>query len=282
MAGLLLHSFFTFHLYHLSIQIILGYYLGRSSKYFLIDAPQASIKTKTKEQNQKYSTFYYSFAGIIILLISCFGLSLFFLHKAENEINEQAKLDYFWKASLFFPALERYDSYSAFMLSKQLKKASSDDSFSQQLNQKAADIALSEINTAINKTPFNTRNYITKAEILRSTHQPVSTIYQQYEKALKNEPTALSIRYDYSRLLFEHHQEEKALNILWDAWGRLNSTYYKTGLEYLRYQLDMNNHYGNKLKSKLIEYEIQRLRNLNNNRKAGFLFSIKLISCSNE
>ncbi len=269
--GLLMHTFFTFHLYHFTLQIIFGYYLGRSSRY--LESDQTIVHKKfTQEDDHKYRLFYRGFASLVAFLIICFGLSLNFLNNAELETNKEKKMDYLWKAGLFFPSLERYDSYSSFMLSKHLQKLESNHESSQQRDQMAA-LALAEVNTAIDKMPYNIRNYITKASILKTLHKDIATVSEQYEIALKKQPVVLSIRYQYAHYLVTHQQYKKALSVLWAGWGRLNVERYQVGISFLAYHLKINNQYGNKNDSLLIEREIQHLTKLDGIKKGGvFVF----------
>lgn len=265
--GLLMHTFFTFHLYHFTLQIIFGYYLGRSSRYLQNDH-NVVHKKFTPEDDHKYRLFYRGFASLVVLLIICFGLSLNFLNNAELETNKEKKMDYLWKAGLFFPSLEHYDSYSSFMLSKHLQKLELNHESSQQRDQMAA-LALAEVNTAIDKMPYNVRNYITKASILKTLHKDIASVSEQYEHALRNTPANLGVRYQYTHHLIEQKQDKKALSVLWAAWNRITVERYQTGIRYLTYQLEINQHYGNKNDNRLIENEIQRLKKINKTQEGG-------------
>ena len=264
--GLLLHTFFTFHLYHLSMQIIFGYYLGRSAR--LINEPDNITHSIQQDGKQKYQWLYRGFTSLVILLVICFGLAFYFLNIANQEQNKQIKLDYYWKAGLFFPALERYHSLSASLISEHLKKTDTKQNSSQQREQMTA-LALREINAAIDKMPFNKRNYLTKVSILQSQNKGIPVISEQYEKALTVAPAALSTRYQYAKYLIDRNLQTKALSILWAAWNRLNVERYQTGIAFLTYQLEINNQYGDKKDNLIIEQEIQRLTKLKKLKKGG-------------
>ncbi len=261
--GLLIHTFLTFNLYHFSTQILFTYYLGRSSRHFF---NTNDISTQTIEPNPKYSLYYSSFTTLVILLITSFGLTIFFLQQANHSTNEQEKLDYFWKASLFFPAIDRYNSYNASLLTTHIQNTQNQ---SQQEQQKIIDHALSEVNRAINKMPFNTKNYMTKASLLKQANQNPSVIIEQYEKALTKTPSALDIRYKYTHYLIEQKQYKKALSILWSAWNRITVDRYQIGIQYLTYQLEINQLYGKKQDNQMIENEIQRLKIINKTKEGG-------------
>jgi len=262
--GLLVHTFFTFHLYHISMQIIFGYYLGRSARYFQVD--QGAVTQEIIPDNQQtFNWLYRSLSAVVIFLTMTFGLSFYYLDKAGKAQNEQEQLDYFWHAGLFFPALERYDSLSAFLMSKQINSGG----FDLALRQDVANFSLAQVDAAINKMPFNTRNYITKANILQATQGDMSTISEQYEKALHNEPYLLSVRYEYAQYLVAKQQGSKALKVLWGAWERLNMGYYQQTIEFLTYQLEINKQYGEQQGSEIIEREIQRFTQLKEKQEGG-------------
>ncbi len=266
--GVLMHTFFTFHLYHLSMQIILGYYLGRSARYFQLD--QGAVTQEiTPDNQQTFNWLYRSFSAAVIFLMMTFGLSFYYLDQADKTQNEQEQLDYFWHAGLFFPALERYDSLSAFLMSKEVS------TFEGKLRQTIADFSLAQVDTAINKNPFNTRNYITKANILQAMQGDISAVSEQYENALKNEPFALSVRYEYAQYLEANQQGAKALNVLWGQWGRLNMSFYQDAIAFLTYQLKLNKQYGMQKDGVIVEREIQRFIQLREKRDRGRYVLVK-------
>lgn len=266
--GLLAHTFFTFHLYHVSIEILMGYYLGRSAK--------TTVSSVTNPQNFPHYPTLHKALSILVCLISLgFGLSLYFLNRADQAQNQQQKLDYFWKASLFFPALERYESYSAHVLTDHIVNSKTGGQLNHQQSQMAS-LALSEVNHAIQSMPFNTRNYMTKAKLLKILNQPSHLIIDQYQNALNNEPSSLGVRFEFSKFLIANQQPKQALDILWAAWNRLNVERYQTGIIYLSYHLQVNNQYGNRHNSHLIEQEIKRLKILQRIKEGGeFVFAKK-------
>ena len=251
-VAMLVHTFFTFNLYQLSIQIIWGYYLGRASRHLFFD--QHTSKPLIKQKTYKF--IYRSFATIVILLITCFGFSFYFLDKAELIQNQKKKLDLYWKAVIFFPLIDHYETLSASLLTNRINK------LPPQQREKLKIIALSEVNIAITKMPFNTINYLTKANILKTMQKDKTIIYDQYEKALKLNPTLIKVRYQYANYLIENKKHEKALSILWNAWDRVNAAYYETGVQFLKYHLEVNNHYGDKQNSLMIKHEIERIAKL--------------------
>jgi len=260
--GVLVHTFFTFHLYHLSMQIILGYYLGRSARYFQLD--QGTVAQEVTADNQQtFNWLYRGLSAVMIFLIITFGLSFYYLDKAEKTQNEQEQLDYFWHAGLLFPALERYDSLSAFLLSKEI------NGFEGKLRKTIADFSLAQVDLAINKNPFNTRNYIAKANIIKAMQGSVGEVSAQYEKALQIEPSALSVRYDYARYLVTQQQGVKALKLLWGLWDRLTMGFYQDAIAFLTYQLKLNKQYGVQNDNSIIEREIQRFIQLKEKREGG-------------
>jgi len=268
--GVLMHTFFTFHLYHLSMQIIFGYYLGRSARYFQLD--QGAVTQEiTLDNQQAFNWLYRSFSAVVIFLVITFGLSFYYLDQAGKTQNEQEKLDYFWHAGLFFPALERYDSLSAFLLSKQITSGG----FDVALRQNIAKFSLAQVDLAINKMPFNTRNYVAKASILQAMKTDISVVSEQYENALKNEPFALSVRYDYAQYLVAKQQEAKGLKVLWGVWDRLNVGFYRDIIAFLTYQLKLNKQYGSKEDDGIIEREIKRFTQLKEKQEGGKYVLVK-------
>ncbi len=272
--GLLTHSFFTFNLYQLTMQILWGYYLGRSARHYQMEQKPSLLLIK-KEFNQKLIWLHRGVVSVVIVLISCFGLSFYFLQQAEQSKKPQTKLDYYWKASLFFPALEYYDSLSASLLSKKINQIQTNNDPLQQRQQIAA-LALNEVDSAISKVPFNPRNYLTKASILKSMQQDISKINNQYDKSLLIAPAQLSVRYSYAHYLIEQQNYKQALAILWGAWDRINKDYYKKGIQYLTYQLEVSKQYGNSKDNQVIEREIQHLTKLKETNLGGsYVFNTK-------
>jgi len=200
---------------------------------------------------------------VVIFLSITFGLCFYYLDKADNTQDEQEKLDYFWRASLFFPALERYDSFSAFLMSKKLPNMSGAS------RKVAADYALLQLETAIAKMPFNTRNYVVKASILQATQADINAVSAQYEKALHNKPVALRVRYRYAQYLAANGQATKALKVLWGHWGRVGMGFYRDALAFLNYQLALSKQLGTEKETTLIAQEIQRFEQLQTKNKGG-------------
>jgi len=271
--GVLMHTFFTFHLYHLSMQIILGYYFGRSARYFQLD--QGAVTQEiTPDNQQTFNWLYRSLSAVVIFLTMTFGLSFYYLDKADKTQNEQEKLGYFWHAGLFFPVLERYDSLSAFLLSKQIISGG----FDVGLRQTISRFSLERVDTAMNKNPFNIRNYIVKSSILQSNQGDINLVSEQYEKALHNDPSALNVRYEYAHYLVANQEEVKALNVLWGLWDRWNMGFHQDTLAFLTYQLKLNDKYGIQKDNSIIEREIQRFIQL---KEAGAGGSYVLVRKSN-
>ncbi len=251
--ALLVHSFFTFHLYQLAMQIIFGYYLGRSARYYQLDQ-EVDSQEVVEYSSPVFNWLYRGLVVVVALFTLCFGWSFYSLEQAKNSVDEAQKLNYYLWASLFFPALEHHDVLSAFIISKHLR---SELDVAQR--QKLVELALTHINMAIDKVPLNASNYATKANILRSTQADVKVVSEEYKQALKYQPNFLSVRYEYAQYLVVQQQTTQAIALLWGAWGKVTVGYYQAALDFLNYQLEINNKYGNQQESVFIEQEIQRL-----------------------
>lgn len=271
-TGLLIHTFFTFHIYQLTMQIIFGYYLGQASRHLFAEYKISGNPVKL-EINQKFTWLYRGFCMLIILTISLYGLSFYYLERAKQTQNQLESLDYFSTAGLFFPALGHYESVSAKLLLTKLKELPVRDSTLVRREQ-IANIALSEVNRAIVKRPLSAVNYLIKAEIIRAMHGAAPIVIEQYEQALKINPFLLVVRRDYANYLVENHQYQKAQSVLWEAWGRVYIEEYQKGLDFLSTQLKIDNKYANSEDSLIIERGIGRLRKLMKAKKGGkFVFS---------
>ncbi|TXL19576.1 hypothetical protein BMR06_09225 [Methylococcaceae bacterium HT5] len=209
--GLLLHTFFTFHLYQLTMQIMFAYYLGRSTRHFYLAQSIAIYKKNLQQENKLYFSLYRGFVTILVLLMLCGGLSLYYLQQAEKSQNKRQQLNYYWLAGLFFPPLEHYDALSALVLSKKLL----DMPIGSSQHEEMAGLALKKINAAIDKVPLNARNYATKAGILQTMRADSTSVVEEYEHALTNTPFDFGIRYDYAHFLVATQQTSKALTVLW-------------------------------------------------------------------
>ena len=254
--SLLVHSFFTFHLYQLAMQLIFGYYLGRSARYYQLG--QGVVSQESVEYNSfVFNWLYRGLLTMVVLFTLCFGWSFYSLEQSKNSVDEVQKLNYYLQASLFFPALEHHDVLSAFIISKHLNTE-----LDAVQRQKLVELALNHINMAIDKVPLNASNYAMKANILRFTQADIKVVSEQYEQALKYQPNFLSARHEYVNYLVAQKQTTQAIRLLWDAWGKVTVGYYQAALDFLYYQLALNNKYGNQQESVFIELEIQRLTQL--------------------
>jgi len=261
--GLLVHSFFTFHLYQLAMQLIFGYYLGRSARYYQLG--QGVVSQESVEYNSfVFNWLYRGLLTMVVLFTLCFGWSFYSLEQSKSSVDEVQKLNYYLRASLFFPALEHHDVLSAFIISKHL---STELDIAQR--QKMVELALTHINMAIDKVPLNASNYVTKANILRSTQVGVKVVSEQYEQALKYQSNFLPARYEYAQYLVAQQQTTQAIALLWGAWGKVTVGYYQAALDFLNYQLEINNKYGDQQESVFIELEIQRLTQLKEMANGG-------------
>lgn len=263
--GMLVHTFFTFHLYQLSMQIIFGYYLGQAAKCVQIDdANQAN--SCAVQTNKKYLWFYSMTCFVSILFIFMFGYTTYHIAKAEKSRYNQ--LGHYKKASLFFTSFGNYDATKAYTLKLQLQNIPVDET-TQQQRKRIANSALKAVNIAIKKNPLLKWNYITKAEILSSTPRNYLLASEQYAKALKIDPYLLELRYNYALLLDQNGQHTQAMELLWNGWGLAYKGPYKTALDYLLVQLKMNKKYGSLEDSIIIDRQGFRIQQLMKNKERG-------------
>ncbi|NYT47417.1 MAG: O-antigen ligase family protein, partial [Candidatus Methanofishera endochildressiae] len=164
-VGILVHTFFTFHLYQLTIQIIWGYYLGRAARNITVSA-DAAVEPVPQKLAGKAIWFYRGFCTVVIILVVTFGLSFYFTYKAANTKDQQQALEYHRISGIFFPMVERYEVFSAQDLYLELQQLNPDKDKLER--QKIANLALNRIAVAIQKMPANAEVYHTKAEMGKS------------------------------------------------------------------------------------------------------------------
>lgn len=268
--GMLIHTFFTFHLYQLTMQIIFGYYLGQVSQFLYLEQGQP-IKITPPLISKKFIWIYRIFCTLVIFHTSIFGLSYYYIEESQHSKNKQEILDNYSKLNILYSSLDRYDAVSASYLLENLTLLPMTIETAQK-RQQISLMALNAINTAIDKMPLNPDNYIIKAEILKMIQGDLLEISEQYEKALKLDPSLIKARDAYAHYLAGKQEFKKALTILWDAWERVYVDSYHNGLVFLRYQLELNNQYANSKDSLIIEREIQRLTSLKKNTVTGKYF----------
>ncbi len=232
-VGILVHTFFTFHLYQLTIQIIWGYYLGRAARNMTL-ALVTPEKSAPQNLTGKATWLYREFNTIVILLIISFGVSFYYTDKAANTENQQQALEYHRISGIFFPLVERYEFFSAQDMAAELGNPEYKQSAFKR--QEIAKLALSRSDIAINKMPANAEIYHTKAEIIQAMQGNVSKISELYEKSLQLDPYQFKVRDEYARFLTINKQYKKALSVLWGAWGLLNNAFYQNGIMFLSFQ----------------------------------------------
>ena len=263
-VAMLAHTFFTFNLYHLTMQIIFGFYLGRAAKLVSIsDNPlQPALSEALKKQ---FTGYYQAFRVVLISALLMFGLSFYFLGKAEQTEEPAKKLDYYWKAGMLFPALEFYQSLSAQQSLKHLQ----DPSLGPDIHKIFEKMALEDSDIAINRAQIKPINYVTKANILKATGGDVAETCKLYEKALQLNPYLLHVRDEYAHYLIDQEKPDKALSVLWGAWDHLNTDFYQNGILFLQSHLAVNQQYGKAEESVYIEQEIARLSALKVENEGG-------------
>ncbi|MBT5966096.1 MAG: O-antigen ligase family protein [Gammaproteobacteria bacterium] len=265
-VGIMVHTFFTFHLYQLTIQILWGYFLGRSARNIAMtsEAPEKPIPQKL---TGKTIWLYRVLNTLVIMLIVTFGLSFYYTFRAANTENQQQALEYDRLSGLFFPLVERYEFFSAQNISTLLQQ---DKRKTETLKRRqVANLALSRIDTAVSKMSANAEIYHTKAEIIQEMQGSISTVSKFYEKSLLLDPYQLMVRDEYARYLIINKQYKKALSVLWGAWGLLNNEFYQNGVMFLNFQLRLNKVYGKPEDNLIILNEIQRLSKLRKNRASA-------------
>ncbi|OQK17328.1 hypothetical protein AU255_05450 [Methyloprofundus sedimenti] len=265
--GMLIHTFFTFHLYHLSMQIIFGYYLGQASKCLQVEQG-IWVNNSALKANKNFLWLYRTLCFGLILVVIISGFSAYHQVKGQKANTYPEKIDHYLKASLFFTASDRYEALSARYTAIQLKNMPVNAENSGQRQQVAA-YALNAVNRAIEKTPLDAQNYITKIDILLSMHAEYSEIRAQYVKLLTINPYLIDVRYHYAQLLDVNGQHQQALAMMWEGWGRINKGTYQKALDYLLFQLELNNKYGKPEDSLIIEQLIPQMEQLMKDKKSG-------------
>jgi hypothetical protein len=81
-----------------------------------------------------------------------------------------------------------------------------------------------------------------------------------FRKALKINPYLIDVRYHYAKFLEENGHTIEALGILWAGWGLVINSPYQKGVDYLLFQLEMNNKYGKPEGSLMIEQLIPQIK----------------------
>ncbi len=255
-VGLLVHTFFTFHLYQLTIQIIFGFYLGRAAKisYGEHNIPVVSIAPAI---GRRFKSVYISAIVFIVLSSGLLGVSYYNLNKATESKNLAQSLKYYRKAGELLPTLNSYEFFSAVDLFNQLKNTRS----LEKKNELKA-LALQWIEIAIEKREIDAKNYVLKAKILQVTRGDFREVSALYEHALKLAPGMFKVRYGYAKYLLDYRRNQQALSVLWAGWERLNLGRYQDGIVYLSYHLSLNQQIGHEKDNAVIKKEIQRLAGL--------------------
>ena len=250
--GMLAHTFFTFHLYHASMLILLSYYLGRAAKNVQITQGYLADNHRVL-LSRRWLGLYRVFSVLIILVVAIYAYASYQIIKAEKTTSLLDKADYYHRAGIFITALDKADAVGAhyYMLLLKQKKNPTE-------RKKIATHALGIVNSAIEKMPLFKWNYISKGKILMAL-QKTSEARKQYAHVLKLDPYLLQYRYEYAMLLSANGQHQHALKILWAAWGLLYHLSYQDGISYLYYQRKMVFNYGNKESIPLIEQQIKQL-----------------------
>ena len=106
--GMLVHTFFTFHLYQLSIQVILGYYLGGAAKYIHL-AHKDKTESIALGEGIHFKRFYRLAWIVMLITVIITGVASYHINKAEKITDYQLKMDHYLTAGLFFPVLEKHD-----------------------------------------------------------------------------------------------------------------------------------------------------------------------------
>lgn len=265
--GMLMHTFFTFNLYHFSMQMMLGYYLGRAAGCMR----ENSIRQEGEADSNKNERFVLIYRVVVfaaILFVSTSGFSTYHLTKAERADEYQVKIDHYLLAGLFFPALHKHEAMSAGYFSLILQNTP-DNEKNAEKRRKIAIYALDNIDKAIKKMPRDHSNYIVKAEVLRNIQGDYSEICQQYIKVLQINPALIDARYRYAQYLEENGYSDQAIDLLWAGWGIVNNSVFQIGLDFLNFQLEMNIKYGKPEDTAIIEQIIAQMKLLMKGKKQG-------------
>lgn len=265
--GMLVHTFFTFHLYQIPIQILFCYYLGSAAKYFIIEQ-RMQVGDITTIKNKNFFWFYYAVWLLMIPFIFITGYTSYYIDKATKTKNFQEKKQLFKKASLLFPAYDKYDAMSAHLYTMQLLKLPDNATNKKQRNIIATN-ALEAVNSAIQKMPLFKLNYLNKAKIFHSMHHNYTEVSALYIKTLEIDPYNLDVRIQLAKLLDHNAQYQQALNVLWDGWERSYYGYYPAAAYYLQLQQHLNIKYGKPDDNLIIEQQIKEIQYLMKSKKTG-------------
>jgi len=123
--GLLIHTFFTFHLYQITIQIILGFYLGRAAKLLHTEYHIIPNIPVISPSNQVFKKIYLGFACLIGLITTVLGISYYNLYKATTAESLPQSLKYYHNAGRFLPLLNRYEFFTAVELLQKIQNTKS-------------------------------------------------------------------------------------------------------------------------------------------------------------
>jgi O-antigen ligase len=268
--GLLVCTAFNFNLYQLPIQILFGMYVGRTLNYFTTN--QTSFIPAETMTAKRYYSILSGFSLLPLIFLGAILFALFNMNKIATAQNQDDKLDFAWKAQLFFPFLASFDYQKTLQTISLLKSTT----LSANDKQPISEMGLELIESAIYKYTLNPLNYVAKAELLKATDTNninTTQIKRNYAQALKLEPNDFKIRDDYAGYLLEKQENAKALALFWDSWGRYHVNFYQNGIVFLTHQLQINKQFGKAEDNQKIEKEINRLETLKKVKPAGeFVF----------
>lgn len=244
--GVLIHSCFTYHLYQLSMLMLVGFFVGYlSRKYFSewSDASQQAIRVAYRSR--------LTLIALSIFLLMCtlwFSLSLsgaLFLTEAEVS-SEPAVMQ---KKAQFATAVTPWNSAAYYQLALSLYKEVTSTTLTENDRSIRINRALRLLGRAQYLSGMDGDIRALKADLMRLDERQYnySDITKEYDQSVQLAPYALKNRLRYVRYLIAHGDFKPAKKIIESGWGH----YYKCNFsyihDYLSLYMDVRKHLGQRV-----------------------------------
>jgi len=232
--GMFTHTMLTFNLYQSPILLLMGWYVGILSRRN-VEAQVERVAYFTPADHIGRAA-YVSFFSMISIALVIWACSLFFAFRAlDLSFNKARPIQAFTqlrKATEFNSLIDEFHARQAVLILGLLKIDA--DKLNGAEKDNFIDYALEKINIAIEKHPYRSISYRTRAELLLhldKTNDARASLYQ----ALKVNPYDLEARLLLAQLLVSVSDTESQ-SVLRDGFGRLyNKIQHQDAINFLMY-----------------------------------------------
>lgn len=237
-VALLSHSLVTFNLYQASLLMILGLYLGQTTKH-----NSTSKQIQIKPATAMTRGGYFSILGSSSALLSLWALSIFVgfqsVQKSFMTPNPQQQFQYLRQASQYLPFLDEFQSRQVMLILGLLSTKSAQTKLNEQEIEQFTDYALEQAEQAIKNNPLRYINFSNKAEVLyvKSKHGDntinPNDIIDNFKHSIEIDPYRLKIRLMLADYYADTGDEKKLREVLLDGLNRTYAEEYQIGMDFL-------------------------------------------------